>query len=179
NWEDYESPQMVAFSCSLLAIMTGYAPETEVAMQVIIAATYVGTNLKYLKQKTGYDIDKICPLADRLREANIWHGKAVDAREWLPAPNYRCRMFILLAQALVARGLLQRHIEGNVAIYLNELGEEMARISIPERSSWCRRFSVPCDPAPFYPFNDLSAPTYKPTDYEPSFTRKWLCSPRE
>jgi hypothetical protein len=118
-----------------------------VAVQLVIAATQVGPNLDYLKQKTGYDIDEMRALADRLHEANIWHAKAVDAREWLRAPNYRSRMSILLAQALVARGLLQRQVEGNVAIYLDNLGEEKARFPIPERSTWCRRFFAPCDPA--------------------------------
>ena len=138
---------MIAAKSSLLAIGIVNDPETMVAMQVIIASTQVGPNLDYLKQKTGYDIDEMRALADRLHEANIWHAKAVDAREWLRTPNYRYRMSILLAQALVARGLLQRHIEGNVAIYLNNSGEETARIPIPERSHWRRRFSVPCDPA--------------------------------
>jgi hypothetical protein len=143
----YESPRLVALTCSLLAIGMAHDPETRMAMRSIIAATEVGANIEYLKQRTGYDIDKICPLADRLREANIWHGKSVDAREWLPVPSYRYRMSILLAQALVARGLLQRQLQGYVAIYLNNLGEEKARIPIPEGSSWCRRFSAPLDSA--------------------------------
>ncbi len=143
----YESPRLVAIKCSLLATGMVHDPETRMAMQLIIAATEVGANIEYLKQKTGYDIDKICPLADRLHEANIWHGKSVDAREWLPVPSYRYRMSILLAQALVACGRLQRQIQGNVAVYLDELGEEIARIPIPERSHWRRRFTPPCDPA--------------------------------
>ncbi len=142
-----ERPQLVALQCGFLARIMVDDPEILMAMQLIIAATEVGANIEYLKQKTGYDINKICPLADRLREANIWHGKSVDAREWLPVPSYRYRMSILLAQALVACGLLQRHIQGNVAVYLDELGEEIARIQIPQRSSWCRRFFAPCDPA--------------------------------
>ena len=79
-----ERPQLVALQCGLLARIMVDDPEILMAMQLIIAATQVGANLEYLKVKTDYDIDKICPLAERLREANIWQGKTVDAREWLP-----------------------------------------------------------------------------------------------
>ena len=141
---------------NLLAIMMepmeGVCPRAETAIRLIIAATQVGANIEYLKQKTGYDIDKIRPLADRLREANIWHGKSVDAREWLPCSRLPMQDVHIARSGASGAWPPAEAGPGKRRRFISTTwGEEMARFPITERSKWCRRFRVPLDPALYHP----------------------------
>jgi hypothetical protein len=67
-----------------------------------------------------------------LREAKIWGGRGVDAREWLYIQEAPERMSVLLIQAKVARGLLKREVKGKVAIYRDSAGQVQERIPIDQ-----------------------------------------------
>jgi hypothetical protein len=63
----------------------------------------------------------------RLREALIWNGRKADAREWLDIAYDRQRMAAILAQGLVARGLLNREWTDEGAVYRGRGGNVVAR----------------------------------------------------
>lgn len=67
-----------------------------------------------------------------MREAKIWSGRGVDAREWLYIQEASERMAVLLIQAKVARGLLKREVKRKFAIYRDSTGQVQERIPIDE-----------------------------------------------
>ena len=81
--------------------------ETAMAMDLIIVAALVGADAVRLAEKTDVPIDKIRPLERRLREAQIWNGRSVDAREWCDM-DYFDRILVIFLQAKVALGVVKR-----------------------------------------------------------------------
>jgi hypothetical protein len=116
---------VAAKSRVLAAMMCPY--ETSAAMQVVIVASQVGTNAARLAKQTGLSPERIRSFAQRLRQAKIWNSNSADASEWLDISYDRQRMTILLAQALVAAGVLKRQREDNAAIYTDQHGNVVAR----------------------------------------------------
>jgi len=118
----------------------GPDPETAMAMDLIVLATLVGADAVRLAEKTDVPIDQIRPLEDRLREAQIWNAKSVDAREWCDM-DYRDRIFVIFFQAKVALGVLKRVRRDEYAAYTRCQGEELIRFPIPDDSRIFRRFA--------------------------------------
>ena len=112
---------IVAVKSRILAALMPCDRETSAAMQVVIAASQVGTNAARLSKQTGLSPECIHSFAKRLRQAKIWKGNSADATEWLDIFYDRQLMTIILAQALVARGLLKRQWTGNAAIYSDQV----------------------------------------------------------
>ena len=139
--------EFVTLRCRLLAAMWGSAmgcnPETVMAMQVIISAVEVGADTVRVAAKTGVAIDQIRPLERRLREALIWNGRKVDAREWLHVTNYQDRMMAIYLQAHVAIGVLKRELVDGGAAYTDRHGKELVRFPISDKSRILFRFPRP------------------------------------
>jgi hypothetical protein len=117
---------IVAVKSRILAAMM-CPHETSAAMQIVIVASQVGTNAARLARQTGLSLERIRSIAQRLRQAGIWKGKSADATEWLDISYDRQRMTIILAQALVATGVLRRQREDNAVIYTDQHGNVVAR----------------------------------------------------
>jgi len=111
---------IVAAKSRILAAMMPCDRETSAAMQVVIAASQVGTNAVRLAKQTGLAIERVRSFAKGLCHAKIWKGISADASEWQDTSYDRQRMTSILAQALVARGLLKRQWTGSAAIYTDE-----------------------------------------------------------
>jgi hypothetical protein len=109
-------------------------------MDLIIVATLVGAEAVRLAEKTDVPIDKISPLERRLREARIWNGRSVDAREWGDL-DYVDRILVIFIQAQVALGVLKRVQRDGYAAYTGCEGEELIRFPIPDDSRIFRRFA--------------------------------------
>jgi hypothetical protein len=122
---------IVAMKSRLLAAMM-CPHETSAAMQVVIAASQVGTNAVRLAKQTGLPIERIRSFGQRLRQAKIWKGNSANASEWLDISYDRQRMTIILAQGLVARGFLKRQCTGNATIYTDQDGNVLARFCMFE-----------------------------------------------
>ncbi len=105
--------------------------ETSMAMHVLVVANEVGPDVWRLSDQTGYKVADIRKFEYNLRAAGLWRGGFVDSIEWLTEEEDERKMFVLYVQAQVARGLLQRRVEGNFAIYLDHAGHETTRIPIP------------------------------------------------
>jgi hypothetical protein len=110
------------------------------AMDLIIVATLVGADAARLAEKTDIPIEQIRPLENRLREARIWNGRSVDAREWCDM-DYRDRIFVIFFQAKVALGALKRVQRDGYAIYMGRDDRELVRFPIPEDSRIQCRFA--------------------------------------
>jgi hypothetical protein len=113
------------------------------AMQLIIVATQVGADIDRLAEATGFAVEQIRPLEHRLREALIWNGKTVDAREWFHVSNDHDRMVVILAQAAVAQGIFKRELVDGGAAYADPHGKEVARFGIPNGARILSRFARP------------------------------------
>ena len=94
--------EFVAIKSRLLARMMAPDSETSLAMDVVIVAVEVGADIVCMAEKIGVAADLILPLEGRLREAQLWNGRQVDAREWLHITNDRDRMMVIYVQARVA-----------------------------------------------------------------------------
>jgi len=110
---------IIAVKSRILAAMM-CPHETSAAMQLVIAASQAGTNATCLAKQTGLAIERVHSFAKRLRQAKIWSGHSADASEWQDVSYDHQRMTIILAQALVARGVLKRQWTGSAAIYTDE-----------------------------------------------------------
>ena len=127
----------VAVKSRILAAMMPCDRDTSSAMQVVIAASQAGTNIGLLAKETGISVERIRCFGQRLRQAKIWKGNSADAGEWQDISYDRQRMTIILAQALVARGLLSRQWIGNAAIYSDQDGNVLARFCSVEACVDC------------------------------------------
>jgi hypothetical protein len=114
--------------------------ETAMAMDLIIVAALVGADAVRLAEKTDVPIDKIRPLERRLREAQIWNGRSVDAREWCDM-DYFDRILVIFLQAKVALGVVKRAQLDGYAAYTGCQGEELIRFPIPDDSQILCRFA--------------------------------------
>ena len=114
----YQRDVIAVKSRILAAMMCPH--ETSAAMQLVIAASQVGTNATRLAKQTGLAIERVHSFAKRLRQAKIWSGHSADASEWQDVSYDRQRMTIILAQALVATGVLKRQWTGGATIYTDE-----------------------------------------------------------
>jgi hypothetical protein len=135
--------EFVAMKTRLLARMMGRDPETRLAMDVVIVAAAVGADIIRVAEKTGVAIDQVRPLERRLREALLWNGRKVDAREWLHLSNYGDRMMVIFAQANVALGVLRRELLDWGAAYSDLEGNELVRFRISPESRVISRFPRP------------------------------------
>jgi hypothetical protein len=108
--------------------------ETAMAMHILVVADEVGADVRRLSAQTGYEVAEIRKFENNLREARLWIGELADSLEWLMEGDERQMMFVLYVHAQVARGLLRRRVEGNVAIYLDHAGRAKVRIPIPMES---------------------------------------------
>jgi hypothetical protein len=115
-------------------------PETAMAMDLIIVATLVGADAVRLAEKTNVPIEKIRPLERRLREAQIWNAKSVDAREWSDL-DYVDRILVIFLQAKVALRALKRVQRDGYAAYTGCEGAELIRFPIPDDSRILCRFA--------------------------------------
>ena len=111
---------IVAVKSRILAALMPCGRETSAAMQVVIVASQAGTNAARLAKRTGLAIERVRSFGKGLRQAEIWKGNSADASEWQDTSYDRQRMTVILAQALVARGLLKRQRIGGAAIYTDE-----------------------------------------------------------
>jgi hypothetical protein len=108
--------EIVAAMSRILAAMMPCDRETSAAMQIVMVASQVGTNVTRLAKQTRLSAERIRSFAPRLRKAKIWKGSSADATEWRDISYDRQRMTIILAQALVATGVLRRQREDNAVI---------------------------------------------------------------
>jgi hypothetical protein len=118
---------MHAARSRILAALMPTSLETSGAMQVIIVAAQTGTNVNRLAKETGIAAEQIRCYSKRLREAKIWHGNSVNDIDWLDVFTDRKRMGVILSQALVARGLLNREWIDEGAVYRDQRGKVVAR----------------------------------------------------
>ncbi len=140
----YESREFVAYKSRLLAAMMARDSATSIAMQLIVAATQVGADVVRLAEKTGVPIDQIRPLERLFREAQLWNGRKVDAREWLDIADDRDRMIVIQIQAHVAMGFLKRElVDDGGAAYSDRDGNELVRFPISDQSRILFRFPRP------------------------------------
>ena len=139
----HESRDFIAYKSRLLARMMARDSETSLAMEAITMAVLVGADILRVAEKTGVAIDQIRPLERRLREALIWNGRKVDAREWLHVTNYQDRMMAIYLQAHVAIGVLKRELVDGGAAYTDRHGKELVRFPISDKSRILFRFPRP------------------------------------
>jgi hypothetical protein len=118
---------MHAARSRILAALMPTSLETSRAMQVIIVAAQVGTNVSRLTKQTGIATEEIRCFSKRLREAKIWHGNSASDIDWLDVWTDRTRMAAILAQAMVARGFLNREWIDEGAVYRDQRGNVVAR----------------------------------------------------
>jgi hypothetical protein len=129
--------EVYAIQNRVLSRMMPVDRETSMAMELIVVASQIGTNVSRLARSTGFSVEQIRPFAKRLREVKLWEGNTADVTEWLDLFDHRQRMTIILAQALVARGLLERVSDGETVIYHDKSGNLMAGVSITRRFVGC------------------------------------------
>ena len=135
--------EFVAMKSRLLARMMAPDSETSLAMDVVIVAVEVGADILRVAEKAGFAADLILPLEGRLREAQLWNGRQVDAREWLHITNDRDRMMVIYVQAHVAMGVLKRELVDGGAAYSDRDGKELVRFPISDQSRILSRFPRP------------------------------------
>ena len=104
--------------------------ETSMAMHILVASVVVGAHARRLSEYTGYEVGEIRKFETNLREAGLWVGEFVDDREW-QVEDKRQMKFVLFLHAEVARGLLQRRQERDVAVYRDHASHDEVRIPIP------------------------------------------------
>jgi len=139
----HESRDFIAYKSRLLARMMARDSETSLAMEAITMAVLVGADIVRVAEKTGYAVDQIRPLERRLREALIWDGRRVDAREWIDETTDRYRMMAIQVQAYVATGVLKRELVDGGAAYSDLEGNELIRFRISPESRILFRFPPP------------------------------------
>jgi len=133
----------VAMKSRLLARMMARDSETSMAMDVVIVAVEVGADIVRVAGKIGVAVDQILPLERRLREALLWNGRKVDAREWIDVTTDRDRMLAIFIQANVALGVLRRELVDGGAAYSDLRGDELVRFRISPESRILFRFRHP------------------------------------
>ncbi len=139
----HESRDFIAYKSRLLARMMARDSETSLAMEAIIVAVQEGADIVRVAEKTAITIDQIRPLERRLREAQLWNGRKVDAREWFHITNDRDRMIVIYVQAHVAMGVLKRKLVDGGAAYSDRDGKELVRFPIAAQPRVLLRFPRP------------------------------------
>lgn len=139
----HESRDFIAYKSRLLARMMARDSETSLAMEAITMAVLVGADIVRVAEKIGVAVDRMLPLERRLREALIWCGRKVDAREWLHMTNDRDRLMVIFVQAKVAVGVLKRELVDGGAAYSDLRGDELVRFRISPESRILFRFPRP------------------------------------
>jgi len=129
---------VIVLESRMLARFLTRDPEAVVATDMIVLATQESADVSRLAEKAGCAVDRLRSLERRLREARIWIGRTVDAREWRDLDTDRERMTVILAQAKVALGALNRKLIEGAAVYTDWEGNR----SLGSRFPWIPGLSL-------------------------------------